>query len=157
MKSYNLKKNYRLFRSIITSSTAWVIQIRKKCCETLRQVGRWGRRSGCVLARSSWHDLSGGRRQDWQGRGHWPGSSGLSDLACEEEQDDQVNYESSSAQILTSLQTVMSVSLPGSEPVTPAGIISCPQVSLLAGHRDQNMCSKDTALVNEIFFCEVRI
>ena len=67
------------------------------------------------------------------------------------------NYESSPAQILTSLQTVMSVSLPGSEPVTPAGTISCPQVSLLASHRDQNMCSKDTALVNEIFFCEVRI
>ena len=43
------------------------------------------------------------------------------------------NYESSPAQILTSLQTVMSVSLPGSEPGTPAGSISCPQVSLLAG------------------------
>ena len=40
------------------------------------------------------------------------------------------NYESSPAQILTSLQTVMSVSLPGSEPVTPAGTISCPQVSI---------------------------
>ena len=43
------------------------------------------------------------------------------------------NYESSPAQILTSLQTVMSVSLPGSEPGTPAGSISCPQASLLAG------------------------
>ena len=41
------------------------------------------------------------------------------------------NYESSPEQILSSLQRVLSVSLPGSEPGTPAGSLSCPQASSL--------------------------
>ena len=42
------------------------------------------------------------------------------------------NYESSPGQILASLQTVLSVSLPGSEAGSPPGAISCPQSSVLA-------------------------
>ena len=41
------------------------------------------------------------------------------------------NYESSPEQILSSLQRVLSVSLPGSEPGTPPGSLSCPQASSL--------------------------
>ena len=36
------------------------------------------------------------------------------------------NYESSPGQILSSLQTVLSVSLPGSQAGSPPGIILCP-------------------------------
>ena len=36
------------------------------------------------------------------------------------------NYESSPSQILSLLQTVLSVSLPGSEAGSPPGVISCP-------------------------------
>ena len=36
------------------------------------------------------------------------------------------NYESSPGQILSSLQTVLSVSLPGSEAGSPPGVILCP-------------------------------
>ena len=36
------------------------------------------------------------------------------------------NYESSPGQILTSPQTVLSVSLHGSEAGSPPGVISCP-------------------------------
>ena len=39
------------------------------------------------------------------------------------------NYESSPGQILSSLQTVLSVSLPGSEAGSPPGVISCPQLA----------------------------
>ena len=42
------------------------------------------------------------------------------------------NYESSPAQILASLQTVLSVTLPGSETGTASGSMSCPQASALA-------------------------
>ena len=42
------------------------------------------------------------------------------------------NYESSPEQILSSLQRVLSVSLPGSESGTPAGSLTCPQASALA-------------------------
>ena len=41
------------------------------------------------------------------------------------------NYESSPEQILSSLQRVLSISLPGSEPGTPPGSLSCPQASSL--------------------------
>merc|ERR550534_3666376 len=37
------------------------------------------------------------------------------------------NYESSPGQILASLQTVLSVSLPGSDSSSPPGALSCPQ------------------------------
>ena len=36
------------------------------------------------------------------------------------------NYESSPGQILSSLQTMLSASLPGSEAGSPPGVISCP-------------------------------
>ena len=42
------------------------------------------------------------------------------------------NYESSATQILTSLQTVLSVTIPGSEQGSPPGSISCPQSAMLA-------------------------
>ena len=42
------------------------------------------------------------------------------------------NYESSPGQILASLQTVLSVTLPGSEAGTASGSIACPQASALA-------------------------
>ena len=41
------------------------------------------------------------------------------------------NYESSPEQILSSLQRVLSVSLPGSEAGTPVGSLSCPQATAL--------------------------
>ena len=40
------------------------------------------------------------------------------------------NYESIPGQILSSLQTLLSVSLPGSEAGSPSGVISCPQLCL---------------------------
>ena len=40
------------------------------------------------------------------------------------------NCESSPGQILSSLQTVLSVSLQGSEAGSPPGVISCPQLCL---------------------------
>ena len=94
MKSYNLKKITDYLDQLLqVPQHEWSRSGRNAAeavGETLRNVGRWGRRSGGVLARSGGGDISGGRRQDWQGRGHGPGSSGLSDLACEEEQDDQL-------------------------------------------------------------------
>lgn len=42
------------------------------------------------------------------------------------------NYESSTGQILSSLQTILSVSLPGSDSSSPQGSISCPQAFALA-------------------------
>ena len=42
------------------------------------------------------------------------------------------NYESSPEQILSSLQRVLSVSVPGSEAGTPPGLMSCPQAVSLS-------------------------
>ena len=42
------------------------------------------------------------------------------------------NYESSPGQILASLQTILSVSLPGSDSSSPPGALSCPQTLTLA-------------------------
>jgi len=42
------------------------------------------------------------------------------------------NYESSPGQILASLQTILSVSLPGSDSSSPPGALSCPQALSLA-------------------------
>jgi len=43
------------------------------------------------------------------------------------------NYESSAGQLLSSVQTILSVSLPGAEPGTAPGSLSCPQAAGLAG------------------------
>lgn len=51
------------------------------------------------------------------------------------------NYESSPGQILASLQTVLSVTLPGSEAGTASGSISCPQASALASA--SQLCPSD--------------
>ena len=52
---------------------------------------------------------------------------------CQGEPTSSANYESRPSQILSSIQTMLSVSLPGSESGSPSGVISCPQ---LAGQVD---------------------